>query len=115
MRGRKDIESLNIPFMGEIPNDKPAKGSKSNSRIVVKPGKRNVINEAFRVLRTNLGFLSQKDKGNVLMVTSFNPGSGKTFISMNMAVSLSLIHISPEHRCRPRSVSGPCENQQSLC
>lgn len=90
VRGRKDIESLNIPFMGEIPNDKPAKGSKSNSRIVVKPGKRNVINEAFRVLRTNLGFLSQKDKGNVLMVTSFNPGSGKTFISMNMAVSLAI-------------------------
>ena len=90
VRGRKDIESLNIPFMGEIPDDKPAKGDKQISRIVVKPGKRNVINEAFRVLRTNLGFLSQKDSGNVLMVTSFNPGSGKTFISMNTAVSLAI-------------------------
>lgn len=90
VRGRKDIEALNIPFMGEIPDDRPAKGDKQTSRIVVKPGKRNVINEAFRVLRTNLGFLSQKDRGNVLMVTSFNPGSGKTFISMNTAVSLAI-------------------------
>lgn len=57
---------------------------------MVKAGKRNVINEAFRVLRTNLGFLSQKDGSNVIMVTSFNPGSGKTFISMNMAVSLAI-------------------------
>ncbi|MDE7026085.1 MAG: AAA family ATPase, partial [Paramuribaculum sp.] len=90
IRGRKDIESLNIPFIGEIPDSKPKKGQSATSRIVVKAGKRNVINEAFRVLRTNLGFLSQKDGSNVIMVTSFNPGSGKTFISMNMAVSLAI-------------------------
>lgn len=90
IRGRKDIEGLNIPFLGEIPADKPKKGEAAESRIVVKPGKRNMVNEAFRVLRTNLGFLSQKETGNTIMITSFNPGSGKTFISMNIAASLAI-------------------------
>ena len=90
IRGRKDIDSLSIPFLGEIPDDKPKKGERQESRIVVKQGKRNVVNEAFRVLRTNLGFLTGSTKGNVVMITSFNPGSGKTFIAMNTAVSLAI-------------------------
>lgn len=90
IRGRKDIESLTIPFLGEIPNDKPAKNERKDTRIVVKQGKRNVINEAFRVLRTNLGFLTSGGKGNTVMITSFNPGSGKTFLTMNTAVSLAI-------------------------
>lgn len=88
IRGRKDIETLTIPFLGEIPDDKPDKGESKDSRIVVKPGKRNVINEAFRVLRTNLGFLTSGNTTSIAMVTSFNPGSGKTFITMNTAISL---------------------------
>ncbi len=90
IRGRKDIENLTIPFLGEIPDDKPKKGERKESRIVVQQGKRNVINEAFRVLRTNLGFLTSNTSGNVIMITSFNPGSGKTFITMNTAVSLAI-------------------------
>lgn len=90
IRGRKDIEDLNIPFLGEIPECKPSKNESRVDRIVVKPGKRNVINEAFRVLRTNLGFLTTGERTNVIMVTSFNPGSGKTFITMNTAVSLAI-------------------------
>lgn len=90
IRGRKDIDGLSIPFLGEIPDDKPKKGERQESRVVVKQGKRNVVNEAFRVLRTNLGFLTGSTKGNVVMITSFNPGSGKTFIAMNTAVSLAI-------------------------
>lgn len=40
--------------------------------IVVKEGNRNIINEAFRVLRSNIDFMAGKDSGqNVFMLTSF--------------------------------------------
>ena len=95
IRGRKDLEGIDIPFIGEIPlystdKKKPKKGHEKRS-IVVKHGKRDVINEAFRVLRTNLEFMNDKEKSsNVIIVTSFNPGSGKTFLTMNIAASLTL-------------------------
>ena len=59
--------------------------------MVVKDRSRNYINEAFRMMRTTLDFMADSNKGSqVIMVTSFNPGSGKTFISMNLAQSLAL-------------------------
>lgn len=94
IRGRKDIEGLIVPFLGELPQN----GSKSKSRkgfefesIVVEDGNRNIINEAFRVLRSNLEFMTGKDKkSNVILSTSFNPGSGKTFVTLNLALSLAI-------------------------
>lgn len=91
VRGRKDIENLPIPFLGEIPKSSPKKDEDPDTRIVVKQGKRDISNEAFRVLRTNFGFLQSGDGGHtVVMVTSFNPGSGKTFVTMNLGVSLAV-------------------------
>lgn len=95
IRGRKDLEGIDIPFIGEIPlystDKKKSKKGHEKRSIVVKHGKRDVINEAFRVLRTNLEFMNDKEKSsNVIIVTSFNPGSGKTFLTMNIAASLTL-------------------------
>ena len=58
---------------------------------MVKEGSRNIINEAFRVLRTNLEFVTGNDRRtDILMTTSFNPGSGKTFITVNLAKTLAI-------------------------
>jgi len=98
VRGRKDLESLSIPLVGEIPLDtsknskhllKIKKQKSENRQIVVKEGCRDAINEAFRVLRTNLEFMSG-DKPEVLLLTSYNPGSGKTFITINIAAGLAI-------------------------
>lgn len=60
-------------------------------RIVVKAGSRNVINEAFRVARTNVTLLAGKGQAQkVFVLSSFNPGSGKTFVSTNIAASFAL-------------------------
>jgi capsular exopolysaccharide synthesis family protein len=60
-------------------------------RVVVREGSRDVVNEAFRVLRTNLEFMTnQEAASNVILLTSFNPGSGKSFLSLNIAVSLAI-------------------------
>jgi len=96
VRGRKDITRLTVPFIGEIPLDTSGKKKrlfrkheKDKMRIVVKEGSRNVMNEAFRVLRTNLEFMSGNGT-EVILLTSFNPGSGKTFLTMNIAASLAI-------------------------
>ncbi len=93
VRGRKDLENIDIPFIGEIPlhEESKFKLKDAGKKIIVKEGSRNIINEAFRVLRTNLEFMNDKDKtSNVIILTSFNPGSGKTFLTMNIAASLAL-------------------------
>ena len=97
VRGRKDLENVTAPFIGEIPlfvrRKKGIFGKKPQEvkAVVVKEGSRDIINEAFRVLRTNLEFMTGKDnRSNVILVTSFNPGSGKSFLTMNIAVSLAI-------------------------
>lgn len=99
---KRDLSMLSIPFLSEIPQMKSSlqrnlanigrhKFDNQNCRVVVKKGSRNVINEAFRVLRTNLDMMLGKDSnGEAIMVTSFNPNAGKTFITMNMAASMAL-------------------------
>ena len=67
------------------------KQPKEEYAIVVKDKSRNVINEAFRVVRTNLEFMLGKESGSkVIMTSSMNPGSGKTFICMNLATALAI-------------------------
>ncbi len=97
IRGRKDLENVTVPFIGEIPlfvrRKKGIFGKKAQvvKSVVVKEGSRDIINEAFRVLRTNLEFMTGKDnRSNVIVVTSFNPGSGKSFLTMNIAVSFAI-------------------------
>lgn len=98
VRGRKDIDGIiTMPFLAEIPNTAPKrhfwekKPKHVTHSIVVADGNRNIVNEAFRILRTNLSFLVGKTANdNVIAVTSYNPGSGKTFIALNLAVSLAI-------------------------
>ena len=97
VRGRKDLESLSVPFVGEIPlatHGRKNKAAHAVKEIVVYQGKRDIVNEAFRVLRTNLEFIldarEDKDRASVTLVTSFNPGSGKTFLAMNTAATFAM-------------------------
>lgn len=93
VRGKKDLENLSIPYIGEIPlYGKGKKKNKSQEKIiVVEEGNRNIINEAFRVLRSNVDFMTGKEsKQKVFVVTSFNPGSGKSFFSVNIAMSFAI-------------------------
>lgn len=103
VRGRKDLDILSVPFMGEIPLGykkrrgldrlRKAKADQTDRRVVmVKKGVGNIINEAFRVIRTNLELMTDAEAvgARTIMVTSANPGSGKTFITMNLATVLAI-------------------------
>lgn len=100
VRGRKDIEdNLTAPFVGEIPLVEEERKGLSALKpaqekaygIVVEHGNHNLINEAFRIVRTNIEFLTPQGNGaSVQMLTSYNSGSGKTFLAMNIATSLAI-------------------------
>ena len=101
VRGRKDVESLTIPLIGEIPQFysdkkrsislKKTQAQQQKNAILVKAGSRNAINESFRVIRSNIDFMTTADcTDNVFAITSFNPGSGKSFIAMNLATCFAI-------------------------
>lgn len=48
------------------------------------------MSETFRNVRTNLQFMLKSDQ-KVILVTSTVSGEGKSFISSNLAISLSLL------------------------
>lgn len=93
VHGRKDIEGVtSVPYLGEIPLDKEAMKDHRKKVMVVKEQGDDIVSEAFRILRTNMAFLSKKDKpAQVITFTSFNIGAGKTFIARNLSMSLAYL------------------------
>lgn len=107
VRSKIDIESrTQIPIVGEIPyygEEKKRKKLRNlfeskkkryePTPLVVQHDCQDHINEAFRILRSSLEFMSDtRQHKNVYLVTSMFPGSGKTFISMNLALALAIKH-----------------------
>ncbi|WP_417009377.1 GumC family protein [Bacteroides congonensis] len=86
IEGRADIEKLTLlPVVGDIPLADEKTGS-----IAVFENKNNLMSETFRNIRTNLQFMLERGR-NVILVTSTISGEGKSFISSNLAISLSLL------------------------
>jgi capsular exopolysaccharide synthesis family protein len=86
---RHDVEKLTtMPILGEIPLQAETDG---NRTIVVRENENNMMAETFRSLRTNLQFMLSSEDHKVILFTSTSPGEGKTFTSVNLAVSLALL------------------------
>lgn len=88
IEGRNDIEKLTtIPVLADIfvADNKTGK----QRSIVIRENCNNMMEEAFRNLRINLGFVIKKSE-RVILCTSVIPGEGKTFISTNLAMSMAL-------------------------
>lgn len=98
VRGKKDLSSLSAPYAGDIPlhvSKKRQRFGKTSKEpvyeVVVKEKQRDIINEAFRVIRTNVEFILGFDaRHQVVMLTSLTPGSGKTFISANLSTAFAI-------------------------
>ncbi len=100
VRSRKDLEQLKMPYIGDIPlvggNKKPVpialKGKKKAvPEVLVMENNRNSVNEAFRVIRTNLEFVLGFDTDHhVIMLTSIHPNAGKTFITANLSTVVGI-------------------------
>lgn len=105
VKSKSDLSSLPMPFLGEIPLSarknhlgyirKSARFDNKKCKILIGAGKRDMMNEAFRVLRTNFDIIINKKPGVafVSMLTSFHPNAGKTFIIQNLAACMALKNV----------------------
>lgn len=86
IEGRGDVEKLTrLPIVGDVPLTAEKTGS-----IAVFENQNNLMSETFRNVRTNLQFMLGNGQ-KVILVTSTVSGEGKSFISANLAISLSLL------------------------
>lgn len=82
---RKEIEQLtSIPIIGEIMYDP------SDSVFVINEGSRTAIAEQFRHLRTLLAYIGINQQKKKILITSSISGEGKSFISINLALTLAM-------------------------
>ena len=77
-------EKTKVPVLAEIMY------SKIPDTIAISEGKRTIIAEQFRSMRTNLAFMGINEVHKTLLVTSSISGEGKSFIALNLAMSFTL-------------------------
>src|SRR5690606_31817669 len=77
----KDLGVPNLTYIGR-------KRLKSNTIVLKEP--RAAISEAFRSLRTNIYFITPRDKQTTIAITSSISGEGKSFCALNLASAYSL-------------------------
>lgn len=85
IRNAQDIEKISeIPVLTELGHEK------SESVFINYQPNASPNSELFRLLRTKLQFALDYPKEKVILVTSTITGEGKTFVSTNLSVMLSL-------------------------
>ncbi|SFE03272.1 capsular exopolysaccharide family [Chitinophaga sp. CF118] len=83
---RADIEKgTATPILAEIMQDQLA------HPIAITEGKRTPVAEQFRALRTGLSYIGINEEHKTILITSSISGEGKSFIAINLAISLSLM------------------------
>ena len=81
----EELKSItNIPVLGEVCRNK------SDSKVVVAKGDNSSIVELFKLIRVNLQFVLRKKEQKVVLLTSTVSGEGKSFIALNISLSLAL-------------------------
>jgi exopolysaccharide transport family protein len=90
-------EHLGLPFLGMVPDvavgSRPSSGNAPRPNAVsplILKNPQSAVAESYRVLRTNLIFSSADNRGRAIVISSANPGEGKTTTVANLASSLAL-------------------------
>jgi non-specific protein-tyrosine kinase len=83
---REDVSQvLPLPTLGTIPRD-PAHASQQDNGLVALDVPTSPVSEAYRTLRTNIRFASIDRSLRALLVTSADPGAGKTTVVANLGI-----------------------------
>jgi len=86
IENREELEKISaVPILGEIAK------SEQTGNIIIRENSTNRFTEMFRLLRTNLLFVLGDPTKKVINVVSSIGGEGKTFICINLAMSLALL------------------------
>ncbi len=87
IENKAELEKLSqVPVLGEIPR------SQETGNIVLHQHSTNTLAEMFRLLRSNLLFVLGKDHKKVILISSSVGGEGKTFMSINLGLSLAFLN-----------------------
>lgn len=78
------LENTKVPVLGELSK------LKKEGPIAISKNKRTMIAEQIRFIRTSLSFATSNKEKQTILVTSGMSGEGKTFFSVNLAISLGL-------------------------
>lgn len=73
-----------VPLLGAIAY------KKVDDPVVVQANSRSAMAEMFRLLRTNLQFLSGGKSNQAVLITSSSSGEGKSFVTLNLGITLAL-------------------------
>ncbi len=88
IQNKEEIEAQipNIPVVAEIPFI-------DSEQKTIRSIDRSILSESFRILRTNLNFIIPitTNQGAVVFVTSTLKSEGKTFVSLNLAITLATL------------------------
>jgi capsular exopolysaccharide synthesis family protein len=88
---KETVEALtSVPIIGVVKTF-PTKLDKSNKQVLSLEKPKSVFAESIRSVRTNLSFLAAEKKSKVICITSEISGEGKSFMTINLASTLSLI------------------------
>ena len=91
LRTKEDLPA-SMPVLGSIEDDKDVRRQPMRVLATSTSRRQRIAHEAFRTLRTNLGFLDVDSEVRVLVVTSSVAGEGKTTVSLNLAAVLAENH-----------------------
>jgi len=86
VQNKEELEKLTVvPVLGEIPK------TNTSENVIIKENNTDSFTEMVRLLRTNLLFILDEPGKNVINVVSSVGGEGKTFVTINLAMSLALL------------------------
>ncbi|GAL67073.1 GumC family protein [Jejuia pallidilutea] len=89
IHNKEDLQKVfkNMTVLGEIPR------LTNSDKLLIEKNDRSILSESFRIIRTNADYIRKGRKvenyNNVIFVTSTINGEGKSFFSMNMALTMA--------------------------
>ncbi|EPV8637122.1 polysaccharide biosynthesis tyrosine autokinase [Klebsiella pneumoniae] len=98
----EQLEEMGINVYASIPVsewllkalDKRKRKNNESDKLLAVENPTDLAVEAIRSLRTSLHFAMLEAKNNVLMISGASPNAGKTFVSTNLAATISLANKS---------------------
>lgn len=86
IRTEKDVKlCTNLTVLGSIPKVR----SRSNKPYLIRHQESTHVSEAYRTLRTNIGFANPDFPVKVMLITSSSPKEGKSTVASNLAIVIA--------------------------
>jgi len=86
IENKDELEEISIvPVLGEIPK------VKKGGNLIIQENSTDTFTELIRLIRTNLLFILDSPEKKVINMVSSLSGEGKTFVTINLAMSLALL------------------------